>query len=214
MPNIVDCPACQRKLRLPDEFAGRQVQCPTCRHTFQADTAPASVEVAAPAPAQPLPMVASDAAPSGELRPPPESDSTELKRCPYCKEPISGAASQCPFCGESLGRPAPDQRSWNGNFRPGGYRRDWEPHRGTLVLVLGILSIALFFFPLALLLGISAWIMGQSDLRKMRLNQMDPVGKGSTEAGWICGIIGTILGLIPLTCCAFGFAASYIASLN
>jgi hypothetical protein len=213
MPTIVDCPACQRKLRLPDEFAGKQVQCPTCRHTFQSDSAP-PVAVAAPAPPPAAPM-ASDAAPSGELPPPPESESTDLRRCPYCKEIVSGTADRCPFCGEGLGRPvAAAPRGWSDNFRPGGYRRDWEPHRGTLVLVLGILSIALFFFPLAILLGIAAWIMGHSDLRKMRQNQMDPVGKGSTEAGWICGIIGTILGLIPLACCGFMLFGMAAASMS
>jgi hypothetical protein len=65
-----------------------------------------------------------------------------------------------------------------------------------MILVFGILSLVSVAFlccPLGLPLGIAAWIMGQGDLRKMRENVMDPEGRGLTQAGWICGIIGTIL---------------------
>src|SRR5262249_61999008 len=42
-----------------------------------------------------------------------------------------------------------------------------------------------------------AWIMGQKDLAKMRDGLMDESGRGNTQTGWICGMIGTILnGLI------------------
>jgi hypothetical protein len=123
--------------------------------------------------------------------------------------------NRCPFCGEGLRRPPRDEQSWDSPFRPQGYRRDWEPHRGTLVLVLGTVSIgmAMVFTPLALPFGVAAWILGQSDLRKMKRNDMDPAGKGNTEAGWICGIIGTCLGLIPVVICCgilgiYGVAAA------
>lgn len=64
----------------------------------------------------------------------------------------------------------------------------YAPHRGTTVLVLGILSL-LICQPL----GIAAWIMGNSDLRAMREGRMDPSGESLTTAGKVCGIIGTIL---------------------
>lgn len=62
------------------------------------------------------------------------------------------------------------------------------PHRGTLVLVFGILSLVL-----CQPLGIAAWIMGNNDLRAMREGRMDPSGESVTNAGKICGIIGTVL---------------------
>ena len=30
MSMIVNCPSCERQLRVPDELQGRQVKCPTC----------------------------------------------------------------------------------------------------------------------------------------------------------------------------------------
>ena len=63
-----------------------------------------------------------------------------------------------------------------------------EPHRGVVILVLGILSLT-FCQPL----GIAAWIMGNTDMRKIQAGQMDPSGEALTQGGRICGIIGTIL---------------------
>lgn len=73
-------------------------------------------------------------------------------------------------------------------FNPG-----MKPHRGTMVLVLGILGIVLCF-----ICGIAAWIMGGKDLQEMQNGTMDPSGMGITKAGRICGLIGAILGLIWL----------------
>ncbi len=67
-----------------------------------------------------------------------------------------------------------------------------EPNRGTLILILGILSIVLSCFPL----GIAAWIMGNGDLKKMAAGQMDPEGEGMTKAGKICGIISLVLAVV------------------
>src|SRR5512136_2584568 len=63
-----------------------------------------------------------------------------------------------------------------------------KPHRGTLILVFGILGIV-SCFPL----GIAAWVMGKRDLKEMDAGTMDPSGRGHTNAGRICGMIGTLL---------------------
>ncbi len=68
-----------------------------------------------------------------------------------------------------------------------------KPHRGTLILVLGILGLVVCW-PL----GIAAWVMGSGDLKEMDAGTMDPGGRGSTNAGKICGIIGTILMIVGL----------------
>jgi hypothetical protein len=68
-----------------------------------------------------------------------------------------------------------------------------RPHRGVLVLVLGILGIVCCF-----ILGIVAWVMGNNDLREMDAGTMDPSGLGLTKAGKICGMVGVILAIIGI----------------
>jgi hypothetical protein len=74
-----------------------------------------------------------------------------------------------------------------------------KPHRGTLILVLGILALVACG-----LLGPIAWIMGNNDLKEMRSGQMDPTGEGMTNGGRICGMIATILFVVGL--CISGIA--------
>jgi len=66
-----------------------------------------------------------------------------------------------------------------------------QPHRGTTILVLGILGLVVC--PIC---GIIAWIMGNGDIKKIEAGQMDPEGLGQTKAGKICGIIATILAIL------------------
>jgi hypothetical protein len=73
-------------------------------------------------------------------------------------------------------------------------RHDYEPHRGSLIMTLGIIS--LFFAHI--ILGPIAWIMANHDLEAMRTGKMDPEGESSTNTGRICGMIATILGIIGI----------------
>jgi len=66
--------------------------------------------------------------------------------------------------------------------RGGSLKRD----RGTVILVLGILSLILLW-PL----GIAAWVMGNRDLADMRAGRMDPSGRQETNVGRILGMIAT-----------------------
>ena len=65
------------------------------------------------------------------------------------------------------------------------------PHRGVLILVLGILGIVCCF-----ICGIIAWVMGNNDMREMDAGRMDPTGRGLTQAGKICGIVSVILQIV------------------
>ena len=67
-----------------------------------------------------------------------------------------------------------------------------QPHRGTLILVLGILTLVLGCFPL----GIVAFVMGKSDMEKMDRGIMDPEGRNHTSIGKILGIVGFFVSLI------------------
>lgn len=83
------------------------------------------------------------------------------------------------------------------------------PHRGVLVLVLGVLSLC----GLGVLTGIPAWIIGRGDLKRMDVGEMDPEGRQMTMIGMTLGIVSAvfvvlglcIVGTVLLT--AAGFAS-------
>jgi len=80
------------------------------------------------------------------------------------------------------------------NTPPQTSHNNLEPHRGTLILVLGILSLVMCGF----FTGIPAWIMGRNDLEKIKAGQMDPEGEGPTKGGMICGIICCVISLLSI----------------
>lgn len=73
----------------------------------------------------------------------------------------------------------------------GGPSSGVKPHRGTMIMVLGILSI----FVCQIILGPIAWIMGNNDLKEMAAGRMDRSGEQQTKTGKICGMVGTFLAI-------------------
>ena len=69
-----------------------------------------------------------------------------------------------------------------------------EPGRGTVILVLGILSITI----LGLFAGIPAWIMGSKDLKGIRDGRIALAAKSSTQVGMILGIVSTSISALVL----------------
>jgi hypothetical protein len=82
------------------------------------------------------------------------------------------------------------------------------PHRGVVILVLGIVGIVCCF-----ICGIVAWVMGNSDLRQMAEGKIDPSGQGLTQAGKICGIVSVVLAILGLTIWILAIAAGVGARL-
>lgn len=80
------------------------------------------------------------------------------------------------------------------------------PHRGGLILALGILS----FFVCAPL-AIAAWVMGNKDLADMDAGIMDDSGRANTQAGRIAGIVVTVLWVIQMLV-VVGFVIFMIAT--
>src|SRR5438094_504099 len=117
MTIIADCPSCNRKLRVPEELLGKEVRCPTCGTTFTASGS------------------------SGEPSPPPARQPPEEEEKPW-EEPLDEPAPpkrRVPSRerDEDFDDEDDDDRPW----RRSGRRRDLQPHRGSLILVLGILSL-------------------------------------------------------------------------
>jgi hypothetical protein len=170
MTEIMTCPACQRKLHVPESYCGQSVQCPECAHLFVAE--PNAQGVQAPPPATSPPSL-----------PPEEADPPRRRR-------------------------RPDRDEFDDDFAPiPSLRRSGVPHRGGLILTLGIIALVgglSFWVPLVI--GPIAWIMGNYDLAEIRAGRMDDSGESMIQAGRILGIIATVflLGILLLICLIVG----------
>ena len=125
MPLVTKCPHCQTPAQVADNYAGKQVRCPTCKQVFVAQaaparepaavTAPASAAPSAPSvslgdaaqarvpkPSAPVPPVSAaaavvpTAAPGTTVTPGPAPGPAE---CPACKSPMPAGATACLECG-------------------------------------------------------------------------------------------------------------------
>ena len=76
---------------------------------------------------------------------------------------------------------------------------DTQPHRGPLILSLGILGLCMAPFacvvcvpPLlvSMSMSITAWVLGHLDLNTIRRGAMDPSGESATQIGAWFGIAG------------------------
>jgi hypothetical protein len=205
---LLTCPACGCSVQVADVLLGRRVRCFTCQHSFVAEARPAAPPVRRDVPLVPRPA-----------DPPRRDDEDAIADesgpfCPGCGRRIAWKDSECPFCGEEL-EPEHDPRPvWqrSADF----FRRDYEPHRGALILTLGNLSmivggLSLCFAGigsvLSVPLGIAALLMASRDLERMRDGHMDPRGKAQTESGRTGAITGIILGLIFASFYALVFLA-------
>jgi hypothetical protein len=199
MSTPVSCPSCGRECQVPDQ-PDAEVKCQDCGRVLGA---PALAVDSTPPPdgahtVLPAPITTAPAPPPSPVvkAPRPAGDEEDLMPCPHCGERILRNSTFCRFCQEHVEEEIPP---WERGRR---VRRDVEPHRGNLILVLGILG---FVVPLAgLFLAIAAWVMGRRDLARMDRREMDPSGRGTTQAGFICGIVATVLqGLLLLGCVAY-----------
>jgi hypothetical protein len=152
-------------LKVPDELIGKSVKCPGCKETFTAQVP------SRPAPAPAQEEIAEK--PRKRATPPPEEEEEEPRRPVRRRDDDED---------EEDDRPSRRRR-----------RGPMAPHRGTMILVLGILSLVVFQ-PL----GIAAWIMGNNDIKEIDAGRMDPEGRQTTQIGRILGIIATILMCISL----------------
>lgn len=80
----------------------------------------------------------------------------------------------------------------NPNAPPGTYGpagRYQVPHRGPLILILGIMGL----FVQCPIFPLMSWVMGSNDLREMDAGRMDPAGRDLTRAGMVIGMVLSIL---------------------
>jgi hypothetical protein len=139
---------------------------------------------------------------------PPRPSSGGMTRCRSCRELTPRNAAYCRHCGTEIESYRDRDRDDPGVR--GGLRRDCEPHRGSLILALGVIGlVASFLYIFAIVglpLSIAAWSMAETDLKKMLNRDMDPEGRPNTQAGKVCGIFGTLIGTLwVMVFCCIGF---------
>jgi predicted Zn finger-like uncharacterized protein len=142
-------------------------------------------------------------------------------KCPTCGTTFLAAGESAPPPAEEeppapapARRPAPPDDYDDGpaaeERRPARRRSSLQPHRGQIILILGILALVT---GTGWILGPIAWIMGNNDLKEIRAGRMDPEGEGTTNAGRICGMIATIFNIAVVACGCVGFAIIMIAGI-
>lgn len=200
MPITITCPQCQKKLNAPDTAVGKKIRCPACK---------AVIDVPAEEPLE-----------EPEKFEQPDEESAVTEEAPKRKpRPSEGITEEEPKsygldeddANERERRREKKRRRFRdddddfeddfGDMRP---RRRTEPHRGGVIMTLGILSIPGACLPLiAFILASIALNMANTDKPKMERGQMDRSGMGSVTAGQVCAYIGIIFGLIN---CVLGIA--------
>ncbi len=181
MPMTIHCCHCGGMLQLHDEDAGKKIQCPMCSRAF---TVHFGDETTSPAPSMPNLELSSDNAPLSRFHPSMEAEQSssivkldaERLAPPPNSDPKHGA------------RRSP--RSVPGEEDDSAV----SPHRGSLVLTLGILSLVFAWCPIAgWILSSHAMRIGSHDIEAMRKGTRDRYDNGMTQSGRILGHIGAIV---------------------
>lgn len=154
-----------------------------------------------------------------------EDHAGKKARCPKCgaisvvpveQSPPISSVGPSPFAEEEPGDEPANPFRESPHEKPNPYQsptsppdagmpRHYTPHRGELILTLGILG-----FLCCGIFGVVAWAMGSADMKEIRAERMDPAGRGLTQAGMILGIIATIfmgIGILIQVMALFGAAA-------
>ncbi len=101
MPIVVKCPnaACAKSMQIPDNAAGKRVQCPTCKSPFMVPGAPAPVPAGgASASSGAMPAIGMSGSFNG-TKPSPAAAPT---KCPACGSQLNEGAVACMDCGFML----------------------------------------------------------------------------------------------------------------
>ena len=181
MPEIIECPECQRKLSMKEEFLGSQVKCPSCGCTFIASTSNRPAPLPPPPPPPPEQPRRDD-----DDRPRRRRDSydDDRPRRDYDRDDDRPRRRRDPYDDDRV-----------------------KADRGAAVLTLGILGLVFSCIPIVgWVLGGIALGMGNTDLGEMARGRMSRAGEGATQGGKICGLIAVIVSTLFVFFWCIGFA--------
>ena len=200
MAETIKCVHCDAPLRLPEQYIGQEVRCPSCQKTFTARL-----------PKEPPPRSRPEPEPEPESEPEPRETSSAARRRPReIDEDDAPSGRRRPRTEDDEDYPRPRGSRYDDDRRRRSYPKG---ERSGIILALGIISLAsspmgCCFFPLAVVgigCGATAIFLGRSDLAEIASGQRNPAGQGMTNAGMICGIIGTIVSVLFMFISCFGF---------
>jgi hypothetical protein len=213
----VICAGCGGKLEVDEQYAGQTASCPICKAHFRV---PGGAGAAEEAEAEPEPAVWSMKTPEGRIYGPVtrselnrwvsegrvaadcelrevESGSWKVADKVYAvlrpgAEPSASRGN--PFAPAPFYQAAPNAATSALSAVEGGSSKYIAPHRGGLILALGIMA----FVVACPILSFLAWTMGAGDLRDMREGRMDPAGMNMTQAGMVLGMLVSVITIISL----------------
>ncbi len=211
MSNLeLSCPTCGRTLRVAQQHAGKQIRCPACQ---QISIAPGEVRNEGEEAVAARETATRDATswhvrmPEGPIYGPVtwhevQSWAAEGRIVADCElaEAANGpwrrAGDVLSLPQTTIAQPVSSPASQSSPWMPapsGGAILGYvAPHRGGLVLVLGLLG----FMGTCPIFSFLAWVMGSHDLREMRAGRMDNSGEGITLTGMVLGMIVSILWIV------------------
>jgi len=225
MPIETICPGCSRKLRVGDEFAGKQARCPVCNEIYVVSGDRAATgrglpdqntwrlktpegQIYGPVAKDELDQWVSDGRVTADCFIAPDESRWERADdfYPVLKEVATtpGSANfgtpntRSPNAGPSNAGQIGATPQGSGPFASAPSATGRAHYRYTAAHRGGlILALAVISWVVGCpIFGLFAWIMGSGDLREMRLGRMDPSGMGMTQAGQIIGMIHSILVII------------------
>ncbi len=178
---ILPCPKCTSRLSVLPGDVGLDVECPNCQTVYRANRADAPptpvLESSAGRPKSSALVKYGSGAKSRDDDEDDEDDRPSRRRKSRRRDEDDD---------EDDDRPSRRRR---GSRRRSG--RSYEPHRGTLILVFGILG-----FVVSAIFGIVAWVMGAADLKAMDAGRMDPEGRSQTQIGMYLGMASVIISVV------------------
>jgi hypothetical protein len=217
MPDIMTCTQCAKKLKVPDSASGKKVRCPSCKAVIAVPAPEKLVEpddfvepeketAVTEAPAPKKKAVWEKDSPDSDKPLPETTEAYGLAKDDENERNRGDADTQQLDADDEDERKSrkkkqnkdrydeDNDRDQYGDMRA---RRRVEPHRGVVILVLGILSIV--FFNACLVCWIVAAIainMASTDVPKIDHGEMDISGRGMTVGGQACAYIGLLLSLL------------------
>lgn len=102
----------------------------------------------------------------------------------------------------------PGQVPLHGPIKYPQYAIPMKPHRGSSLLVFGVLSILTTWCFVGSVVGLVIWIFATADLEEMDKNLRDSSGRTMTKTGRILGQISTIIGAIWIVATIIRFIGS------